>query len=56
VWVTGHYPKTWDGLVACYVLAIPFFRLTLIGDLVFIGVFFGSFEWLRSRFLKPIAA
>jgi hypothetical protein len=52
VWLTGggwFYPRTWQGLVECYVMAIPFFRNTLAGDLVFTGVLFGLFElFLRS--------
>ena len=31
VWLIG-YPKTIDGLVECYTLAIPFFRNSLLGD------------------------
>lgn len=41
VWVAYEmYPKTWSGLVACYVAAVPFFRGTLEGDLVFTAVLF----------------
>lgn len=29
------YPHTIDGLLKCYLLALPFYRNTLIGDLVF---------------------
>ena len=29
------YPHTLNGLAACYLLAVPFYRNTLIGDLVF---------------------
>jgi hypothetical protein len=53
VWVLGpeSYPKTWAGLAECYVAAIPFFRNTLIGDMVYTGVLFGIFE-LTSHLLK----
>jgi hypothetical protein len=47
VWITGggwFYPKTWQGLVECYTLAIPFFRNTLAGDLIYTGALFGLFE------------
>jgi hypothetical protein len=47
VWLTGggwFYPKTWQGLVECFTLAIPFFRNTLAGDLVYTVVLFGVFE------------
>lgn len=50
VWAFGTiYPKTLEGLSACFVAAIPFFRNTLAGDLFYSGIFFGSFE-LASRF------
>lgn len=43
VWALGSlYPKTWEGLVACYVAAIPFFRNTLLGDAVYTTVLFGG--------------
>ena len=47
VWLTGggwFYPKTWQGLVECYTMAVPFFRNTLAGDLIYTGVLFGLFE------------
>ncbi|MGD1044936.1 MAG: DUF6580 family putative transport protein [Bacteroidota bacterium] len=47
VWLTGggwFYPKTWQGLIECYTLAIPFFRNTVAGDLVYTVVLFGLFE------------
>lgn len=43
VWALGSwYPKTWDGLVACYVAAIPFFQNTLLGDAVYATALFGG--------------
>jgi len=50
------YPKTWSGLITCYIAAIPFFRNSLIGDVAFAAVLFGgfaalerSFVWLREQ-------
>jgi hypothetical protein len=42
VWASGYvgYPKTFAGLVACYVAAIPFFEKGLASDLMFSAVFF----------------
>jgi hypothetical protein len=41
VWVGGTlYPKTFAGLVTCYVAAIPFFEKGLTSDLVFSAIFF----------------
>src|SRR4051812_30317985 len=40
------YPQTWQGLVTCYVAALPFLRNSLIGDLAYTAVMFGSYQWL----------
>jgi hypothetical protein len=40
---TGMYPRTLEGLAACYVAAIPFFQNTLAGDLFFSALLFGGF-------------
>ncbi len=51
----GLYPATLGGLAECYVAALPFFRNTLLGDLAFNGLMFGSYYWLRHRQLAPAA-
>ena len=43
------YPKTLEGLVACYVAAIPFFQNTLLGDLFYTAVLFGGFALLKRQ-------
>lgn len=54
VWFHGTmYPHTVEGLAACYVAAIPFFRNTFAGDLLYTAVMFGVFELLVARFGKP---
>lgn len=36
VWLTwDYYPKTIDGLIACYTMAIPFFKNTLFGTITY---------------------
>ena len=50
VWLTdGLFPITWDGLVACYYAAIPFYRNTFAGDLFYTLLFFGGFA-LAQRY------
>lgn len=57
VWATaGYYPTTLDGLITCYVAAIPFFHYSVIGDLFFIALLFGGFAYLKSKYLSPAAA
>jgi hypothetical protein len=43
VWALGNmYPKTTEGLLACYVAAIPFFWNTVLGDAAYTMVLFGG--------------
>ena len=48
VWIVGGlYPPTAQGLRDCFVAAIPFYRNTLIGDLVYTGAFFSAYAVIR---------
>jgi len=45
VWLlSGIYPRTFGGLEACYVAAIPFFQNTVAGDLFYATLLFGGFR------------
>ncbi len=46
------YADSFEGLIFCYVLAIPFHKWTLISDLIFSAVFFGAHAWLT----KPVVS
>jgi len=50
VWMVWRdmYPKTFNGLMACYVAGLPFFRYTVMSDLLFTAAFFGI-GYLASR-------
>jgi hypothetical protein len=51
VWLFDSlYPRTLDGLIACYVAAIPFFRNTLQGDVLYTVMLFGGFALLERQF------
>jgi hypothetical protein len=51
VWASGQlYPRSLAGLIACYTAALPFFRNTLEGDLVYTLILFGGFALLERRF------
>lgn len=50
VWIL-NYPKSFEGLVACYTLAVPFFRNSLLGDLFFSAVMYYSFEFVSKKYL-----
>lgn len=46
VWAFGTmYTPNLQGLINSYIAAIPFFRNTLMGDLFYVGLLFGSYEF-----------
>ena len=49
----GMYENSLAGLLACYTAAVPFFRYTLAGDLVFACLLFGGYA--RRAELGPAA-
>ncbi len=50
VWLVGSlYQKNITGLIQSYIMAIPFFRYTIIGDLFYTGIFFGSYQTILSK-------
>lgn len=47
VWALGgFYPPTLEGLVACYVAALPFFGNSLVADLLYVWVILGVLRWV----------
>jgi Family of unknown function (DUF6580) len=46
------YPKSVNGLIECYTLALPFFRNSIIGDFFFAGVMYYGFEFVENKYLK----
>jgi hypothetical protein len=55
VWAfSGWYPPTAAGLGACFVAAIPFYGLSLAGDLFYASILFGGFALAERRF--PVLA
>jgi hypothetical protein len=51
VWAfSGMYPRSLEGLVACYVAALPFLQNSLAGDLTFAVALFGGFHLAQQRF------
>jgi hypothetical protein len=51
VWALDHmYPRNLDGLIACYTAALPFFRNTLAGDILYTLLLFGGFALLERQF------
>ena len=44
VWTLGSYTYTFQGLLVCYILAIPFFTYSLISTFVFSGIIESIFK------------
>jgi hypothetical protein len=55
VWVGGHgarmYPPTLDGLITCYVAALPFYRNSIAASVAYTVLLFGANEVYRRRHL-----
>ena len=50
VWLAGHlYPATWDGLVTCYVAALPFYRNSLLSTVLYAALLFGVNEIYQRK-------
>lgn len=54
VWLVGWYPRTLEGLIKCFTLAIPFFRTSLLADLTYVGLLFGVYEILVRKSRLPL--
>jgi len=59
-WLSGVlYPMSLAGLTECFIMAIPFYPNTLLGDLFYVLVLFGLFEgmqaWMQKRNITQAA-
>ncbi|NUN69943.1 MAG: hypothetical protein HUU02_09565 [Bacteroidetes bacterium] len=56
VWQSGaFYPMTMDGLAMCYTAALPFFRNSLAGDVVYVTALFGAYAAIE-RYIPSAAS
>lgn len=56
-WAEGtNYPRTFEGLVECYLMALPFLRNALAGDLFYSAVLFGVWAWTERRLPSRVLA
>ena len=46
--IWDYYPKTIEGFITCYTLALPFFKNTLISTCLFTGILAISLKYLES--------
>lgn len=52
---SSYYSQDLSGLLACYAAGLPFLKGTVMGDLFYCTVLFGSFAWAQKQFpsLRP---
>jgi hypothetical protein len=55
VWTLGSYTYTFEGLLLCYTLAIPFFTYSLISTFVFSGIIEGICKLKEIDKIKKIS-
>ncbi|MBQ6268523.1 MAG: hypothetical protein IJK61_00160 [Bacteroidetes bacterium] len=53
VWCEGWYGYSFNGLINCYVAAIPFFRYTLLSSFAYAGALFGIYFLAEKYVLAP---
>jgi len=59
VWLMGWYPRDAQGLVNCYVMALPFLRTFTVATVVYSCAFFGVYALIArsvkaTRFAKVL--
>ena len=52
VWAANGFQSGAIGMISTYVLGVPFFRMTLLGDLFYNTILFGAFYLAQLRFPK----
>lgn len=56
VWAEGMYSRGLDGLLQSYVMGLPFLKWTLLGDLFYTTMFFGTYALAIRSKLQKVAA
>ena len=46
VWITGGYPFDFNGLLSCYIAAIPFFKNTLLASLFYSSILYFIYDYV----------
>ena len=51
VWISGSmYTLDFQGLISCYIMALPFFKGTLLGFMCYSTLLFGVLEFSKRKF------
>lgn len=50
VWLGWRmYPPTWNGLITCYIAALPFYQNSLVASVAYTALLFGTYEIYKRR-------
>lgn len=52
VWLNGSYGYSFDGMLNCYLLAIPFFGFSLLSTLIFSVIIETIYKFYQKTFFK----
>lgn len=52
-WGWKMYTMDWNGLIQCFVMALPFFTPTLVSTVIFVPLFLGLFSVISSKLNLP---
>ncbi len=47
------YPISWSGQIQSYLAALPFFKASVVSDLMFTGILFGVYHFIKQRERAP---
>ena len=50
VWTSGYYGYTIEGLISCYIAAIPFFHMTLLSTVFYTFIFYAIYKSTESLY------
>ncbi|MFT5468131.1 MAG: hypothetical protein ACI8UO_003239 [Verrucomicrobiales bacterium] len=62
VWIAFHgtapgaYAFSFQGLMNCYYMGIPFLGLNALSTLIYGTIFFGGWNWIAAQTKKPVVA
>ena len=52
VWTSGMYGYTFEGIIECYMLAVPFFGYSILSTLLFSIIIESVYRFYHIKFLK----
>lgn len=52
VWTSGMYGYTFEGIIECYMLAVPFFGYSILSTLLFSVIIESVYKFYYIKFLK----